>query len=97
MKEWVADWEQLRASDPEVADAVAGELDRERNTLRTSVGEGQPLGWSICGALAEASSFASGSTVTLGLFDVLTTFSIISGAFVPLPPLATRPAPSAAA
>src|SRR5207248_9656174 len=36
-------------------------------------GEGQPLGWSICGALAEASPSASGSTATVGLFDVLTT------------------------
>src|SRR5436190_7383846 len=39
MKEWVADWEQLRASDREVADAIAGELDRERNTLRLIASE----------------------------------------------------------
>src|SRR5256714_14291147 len=39
MKEWVADWEQLRASDPEVADAIAGELNRERNTLRLIASE----------------------------------------------------------
>src|SRR5437588_2638835 len=39
MKEWVADWEQLKASDPEVADAIAGELDRERNTLRLIASE----------------------------------------------------------
>src|SRR5213078_3208986 len=36
-------------------------------------GEGQPLGWSICGVLAGASPFASGSIATVGLFDVLTT------------------------
>src|SRR5437588_3731694 len=39
MKEWVADWEQLRASDPEVADAIAGELRRERSTLRLIASE----------------------------------------------------------
>jgi len=36
---WVADWEQLEAVDPEVADAIAGELHRERTTLRLIASE----------------------------------------------------------
>src|SRR5436190_9475452 len=39
MKEWVADWEQLRASDREVAEAIAAELNRERSTLRLIASE----------------------------------------------------------
>jgi len=39
MKEWVADWEALKASDPEVAEAIAGELQRERSTLRLIASE----------------------------------------------------------
>ncbi|HYH27331.1 MAG TPA: serine hydroxymethyltransferase [Actinomycetota bacterium] len=39
MKEWVADWEALRATDPEVAEAVAGELERERATIRLIASE----------------------------------------------------------
>jgi glycine hydroxymethyltransferase len=39
MKDWVADWEALRESDPEVADALVGELDRERSTIRLIASE----------------------------------------------------------
>ena len=39
MKEWVADWEALRRADPEVADAIAGELQRERGTIRLVASE----------------------------------------------------------
>jgi glycine hydroxymethyltransferase len=39
MKEWMADWEALKASDPEVAEAIAGELQRERSTLRLIASE----------------------------------------------------------
>jgi glycine hydroxymethyltransferase len=39
MKEWVADWEALKAADPEVAEAMVGELDRERSTLRLIASE----------------------------------------------------------
>jgi glycine hydroxymethyltransferase len=39
MKEWVADWEALKASDPEVARALVGELERERTTLRLIASE----------------------------------------------------------
>jgi glycine hydroxymethyltransferase len=39
MKEWVADWEALRKSDPEVADALVGELERERSTIRLIASE----------------------------------------------------------
>ena len=39
MKDWAADWEALKASDPEVADAIAGELHRERTTLRLIASE----------------------------------------------------------
>ena len=39
MKEYAADWEALKAVDPEVADAIAGELDRERTTLRLIASE----------------------------------------------------------
>jgi glycine hydroxymethyltransferase len=39
MKEWVADWEALRATDPEVAEAILGELERERTTLRLIASE----------------------------------------------------------
>ena len=39
MKEFAADWEALKATDPEVADAIAGELGRERTTLRLIASE----------------------------------------------------------
>jgi glycine hydroxymethyltransferase len=39
MKEWVADWEALRRTDPEVAEALVGELDRERSTIRLIASE----------------------------------------------------------
>ncbi|HKX25898.1 MAG TPA: serine hydroxymethyltransferase, partial [Actinomycetota bacterium] len=39
MKDWVADWEALKAADPEVAEAIVGELDRERSTLRLIASE----------------------------------------------------------
>jgi glycine hydroxymethyltransferase len=39
MREWVADWEALKAADPEVAEAMMGELERERTTLRLIASE----------------------------------------------------------
>ncbi|HEX2031055.1 MAG TPA: serine hydroxymethyltransferase [Actinomycetota bacterium] len=39
MNDWVADWEALRATDPEVADAIVGELERERGTIRLIASE----------------------------------------------------------
>src|SRR5262245_8953625 len=39
MREYAADWEALKATDPEVAEAVAGELERERTTLRLIASE----------------------------------------------------------
>jgi glycine hydroxymethyltransferase len=39
MKDWVADWEALRAADPEVAEALVGELQRERSTIRLIASE----------------------------------------------------------
>ena len=39
MKEYVADWEALKATDPEVASALASELERERTTLRLIASE----------------------------------------------------------
>ena len=39
MKEWVADWEALKTSDPEVADALVAELERERSTIRLIASE----------------------------------------------------------
>jgi glycine hydroxymethyltransferase len=39
MREWLADWEALRAADPEVAEAIEGELERERTTLRLIASE----------------------------------------------------------
>ena len=39
MREYAADWEALKATDPEVADAIANELDRERTTLRLIASE----------------------------------------------------------
>ena len=39
MKDWVADWEALKATDPEVAEALVGELERERSTLRLIASE----------------------------------------------------------
>jgi glycine hydroxymethyltransferase len=39
MKDWVADWDALKAADPEVAEAMVGELDRERSTLRLIASE----------------------------------------------------------
>jgi glycine hydroxymethyltransferase len=38
-REYAADWEALKASDPEVADAIAGELERERTQLRLIASE----------------------------------------------------------
>jgi len=39
MKEWVADWDALKATDPEVAEAIVGELERERTTIRLIASE----------------------------------------------------------
>jgi glycine hydroxymethyltransferase len=39
MKDFVADWGALKRVDPEVADAIAGELGRERTTLRLIASE----------------------------------------------------------
>ncbi|HEV8564701.1 MAG TPA: serine hydroxymethyltransferase [Actinomycetota bacterium] len=39
MKDYAADWEALKAADPEVADAISSELDRERNQLRLIASE----------------------------------------------------------
>ena len=39
MREYAADWEALKATDPEVAAAVADELQRERTTLRLIASE----------------------------------------------------------
>jgi glycine hydroxymethyltransferase len=39
MKEWVADWDALKATDPEVAEALVGELERERSTIRLIASE----------------------------------------------------------
>jgi glycine hydroxymethyltransferase len=39
MKDWVADWQALRDTDPEVADALVGELERERSTIRLIASE----------------------------------------------------------
>ena len=39
MREYAADWESLKATDPEIADAIAEELERERTTLRLIASE----------------------------------------------------------
>src|SRR5919109_2165933 len=39
MKDYVADWEALKATDPEVAEALANELERERTNLRLIASE----------------------------------------------------------
>ena len=39
MREYAADWEVLKESDPEVADAIANELNRERTNLRLIASE----------------------------------------------------------
>ncbi len=39
MKDWVADWEALQRIDPEVAEALVGELERERSTIRLIASE----------------------------------------------------------
>ncbi len=39
MNDYAASWEALKATDPEVADAIAGELHRERTTLRLIASE----------------------------------------------------------
>jgi glycine hydroxymethyltransferase len=39
MREYAADWEALKTTDPEVAGAIAGELDRERTNLRLIASE----------------------------------------------------------
>jgi glycine hydroxymethyltransferase len=39
MKDHAADWQALRETDPEVADAIANELERERTTLRLIASE----------------------------------------------------------
>jgi glycine hydroxymethyltransferase len=39
MNDYAADWESLKATDPEVATAIANELDRERTTLRLIASE----------------------------------------------------------
>jgi glycine hydroxymethyltransferase len=39
MKDYAADWEALKATDPEVAEAIANELERERTNLRLIASE----------------------------------------------------------
>jgi glycine hydroxymethyltransferase len=39
MKDWVANWDALKTTDPEIAEAVAGELERERTTIRLIASE----------------------------------------------------------
>jgi glycine hydroxymethyltransferase len=39
VKEWVADWEALQRTDPEVAEALVGEVERERSTIRLIASE----------------------------------------------------------
>ncbi|MEP6973469.1 MAG: serine hydroxymethyltransferase [Actinomycetota bacterium] len=39
MKDYAASWDALKATDPEVADAIANELERERTTLRLIASE----------------------------------------------------------
>src|SRR6476469_8713534 len=39
MREYAADWDALKATDPDVANAVAGELNRERTNLRLIASE----------------------------------------------------------
>src|SRR2546428_5828158 len=39
MKDYAASWEQLQATDPDVAEAIRGELNRERSTLRLIASE----------------------------------------------------------
>jgi glycine hydroxymethyltransferase len=39
MKDWIADWDALKSSDPEVAEALVGELGRERSTIRLIASE----------------------------------------------------------
>ena len=39
MSEWIVDWEALARTDPEVAEAILGELERERTTLRLIASE----------------------------------------------------------
>jgi glycine hydroxymethyltransferase len=39
MKDWVADWDALKETDPEIAEAIAGELERERTTIRLIASE----------------------------------------------------------
>jgi len=39
MREYAADWEALKATDPEVAGAIAGELERERTQIRLIASE----------------------------------------------------------
>jgi glycine hydroxymethyltransferase len=39
MREYAADWEALKATDPEVAGAISDELERERTNLRLIASE----------------------------------------------------------
>ncbi len=39
MREYAASWEALKGADPEVAEAIAGELERERSTIRLIASE----------------------------------------------------------
>ncbi|HEX6263610.1 MAG TPA: serine hydroxymethyltransferase, partial [Actinomycetota bacterium] len=39
MSDWIVDWEALERTDPEVAEAILGELERERTTLRLIASE----------------------------------------------------------
>jgi len=39
VRDYVASWDALKATDPEVAEAIAGELERERTTLRLIASE----------------------------------------------------------
>jgi glycine hydroxymethyltransferase len=39
MREWAADWEVLKSTDPEIAEAMANELNRERSTVRLIASE----------------------------------------------------------
>jgi len=42
MRDFVADWDALKTADPEVASAIANELERERTTLRLIAGFERP-------------------------------------------------------
>ncbi|HEV3474721.1 MAG TPA: serine hydroxymethyltransferase [Actinomycetota bacterium] len=39
MKDWVADWDELQKTDPEIAETLVAELERERSTIRLIASE----------------------------------------------------------